>query len=79
MHVMNFILHCCLNNCQVTFTLLLMIFVADIDHCESNACLNGGSCDNRPGDGYDCTCPPGYTGTHCETGRSLNACVGNEP
>lgn len=29
----------------------------------TNPCQNGGTC----GDGPTCTCPAGYTGTHCET------------
>ncbi|KAK2139389.1 hypothetical protein LSH36_1825g00000, partial [Paralvinella palmiformis] len=35
--------------------------------CDSNNCLNGGTCfcDNR---GYRCNCMPTFTGKNCETG-----------
>src|SRR5207253_3168438 len=32
----------------------------------TNPCLNGGVCVDRV-NAYSCTCPPGYTGTNCET------------
>ncbi|XP_033110815.1 fibropellin-1-like isoform X3 [Anneissia japonica] len=34
--------------------------------CASAPCLNGGTC-SLTSFGYSCTCPSGYTGTHCET------------
>lgn len=35
----------------------------DIDFCEVNNCLHGGTCIDKPGNqGYDCKCAPGYTG-----------------
>ena len=43
-------------------------FLTDIDECASQPCQNNGQCVdgiNR----YSCTCEPGYTDTHCETGR----------
>ena len=41
-----------------------------IDNCNPDPCVNG-ECDNT-GDGYLCTCHPGWTGIHCEEG---NICV----
>ena len=35
--------------------------------CESSPCLNGATCTQLT-DSYQCTCPAGYTGTHCEQG-----------
>uniref|UniRef100_A0A674KD90 Protein eyes shut homolog n=1 Tax=Terrapene triunguis TaxID=2587831 RepID=A0A674KD90_9SAUR len=33
----------------------------DVNECETLPCLHGGSCSNKPG-GYQCVCPPGFTG-----------------
>nr|CAD7444630.1 unnamed protein product [Timema bartmani] len=34
--------------------------------CDSDPCLNGGTCALISLDKYTCTCSPGYTGQHCE-------------
>ncbi|KAJ7365993.1 hypothetical protein OS493_002735 [Desmophyllum pertusum] len=33
----------------------------DINECDSNPCLNGGSCVDLVNE-YNCSCPPGYNG-----------------
>ena len=43
-----------------------MIYSADIDHCESNPCHNGGTCTDRL-NGFICTCRFGFHGSRCET------------
>ena len=42
--------------------------ILSVDECLSIPCLNGGTCKDDVGR-YTCTCAPGYTGTHCETGK----------
>ena len=42
--------------------------ILDIDECASQPCQNNGKCTDGI-NGYSCTCEPGYTDTHCETGR----------
>eukprot|EP00117_Sycon_ciliatum_P011198 scpid5118/ scgid12783/ Fibropellin-1; Epidermal growth factor-related protein 1; Fibropellin-I; SpEGF I; UEGF-1 len=42
-----------------------------INHCDSNPCLNGGSCTSGS-HGYSCDCPPGHEGQVCETVYSFN-------
>ena len=44
------------------------MIISDINECVSNPCENAGVCVDGM-DGYTCTCAPGYTGTHCETGK----------
>ena len=42
--------------------------ILDIDECASQPCQNNGKCTDGI-NGYSCTCEPGYTDAHCETGR----------
>lgn len=46
------------------------VFPADVNHCMSNPCQNGGSCMDKVGVGYSCKCAEGYRSTHCEEGDS---------
>ncbi len=47
---------------------MLFHVFSDIDECASNPCENGGTC-NDDINQYTCSCDPGWTGVHCETGR----------
>ena len=46
-------------------------FFAEFHECGSSPCTNGGNCTDEIGY-FVCECIPGYTGIHCETGRSNN-------
>lgn len=43
---------------------------ADVNECESAPCLNGGTCFDAV-NGFTCSCPFGYTGLVCETGKTI--------
>lgn len=45
---------------------LRVCYATPPDHCAPGPCHNGGTCENG-WDGYTCHCPPGFTGTSCET------------
>lgn len=59
-----------LQNINTLSQLLCVIYVSDINECQSNPCQHGAQCEdllNR----YNCLCLPGYRGTNCETGMYL--------
>lgn len=45
------------------------ICLSDINECESQPCVNGGECIDEV-DHYSCSCPSGYEGVNCQTGKS---------
>ncbi len=53
---------------------LTISYTTPDDHCSSNPCANGGSCQNSA-NGFTCTCSPGYVGTTCET--LVDNCAGS--
>lgn len=46
-------------------------FFPDVDECINRPCENGGTCVNLPGN-YECICPRGFSGPHCEKGQWHN-------
>ena len=41
----------------------------DIDDCATHPCKNHGTCHDGINK-YTCTCPPGFSGTQCQTGTN---------
>ncbi|XP_076372429.1 protein slit-like isoform X3 [Tachypleus tridentatus] len=49
--------------------------LAKCDACYTFPCRNGATCISKPLREYECICPPGYHGNHCE--QVIDACYGN--
>ena len=45
--------------------------VVDINDCDPNPCVNGGTCTDLE-NGYSCECAPGYDGPNCNTGTYMD-------
>ena len=45
---------------------MLLVFVVDINECDSYPCLNGGTCSDDV-NSFSCVCAPGITGLTCNT------------
>ena len=39
------------------------------DPCSPNPCNGTQQCNVTESGGYNCTCPPGYKGEHCDVGK----------
>ena len=48
----------------------LCSFLAEIDECASNPCLNGATCHDQH-NSHLCECADGFTGRYCEQGKHL--------
>ena len=51
-------------------------FILETEKCDVETCRNSGTCTNTA-TGVHCTCPNGYTGATCETGKLLSNCLHN--
>ena len=54
-----------IRGCYISFN-IYNIFPVSPDPCSNSPCQNGGNC-SAVSSGFVCTCPPGYTGSLCET------------
>ena len=52
------------------FFLFFFFFFSEIDLCASHPCENTGTCKNFR-TYYTCSCPPGFQGVNCETGKEI--------
>jgi hypothetical protein len=48
------------------FIIILFVHSDHINACDTNPCLNGGTCASSFGLQARCICPSGYKGPHCE-------------
>ena len=57
--------------CYCTYSTYFYIDL-DVDTCERDLCLNGGTCVQNPDmpNFRECNCAAGYTGVDCETGEN---------
>ena len=55
---------CCLDTVLV---LAITILFVSVNPCSPNPCLNSGTCQPDGQNGYQCTCPPGFSGQNCQS------------
>ena len=61
--------------CMYVFMYAMLFFCPEIPHpCHPNPCKNGAKCKELQGGEYDCECPPGTSGKHCEGKEPLAWC-----
>lgn len=46
-----------------------LVYISDTDECASSPCAQGGTCIDME-NGFECLCPPQWTGKTCQIGTS---------
>ena len=57
--------------------IFIYCLLTDINDCVNHTCRNGGSCVDGV-NSYTCNCLAGFTGDHCDTGKSLSLLLNSE-
>lgn len=71
---LGFVCLLCLPVCLVIFLDFIFLFQA----CDSNPCLNGGTCLEEAGGKYSCQCAIGWKGDRCDGKINFFICVSLE-
>ena len=50
----------------------IVVLYIESNACDSDPCLNGGTCTSSDDNTYNCSCGLGFSGSRCEIGNELS-------